>query len=109
MAKKEPLEFDVGSDFNVTKLAPRQDAGGVWVGGTLNGHRFDALVFEGHADDPEWELNNSRISKLWVQRLADKKVVFDWDRGSYIAAHTDMVQTIVDFLAVGLADYVFAK
>jgi hypothetical protein len=27
---------------------------------------LDALVFPEHADNPEWEIGDSRISKLWV-------------------------------------------
>jgi len=37
--------------------------------GTLNAHRFDALVFAEHAECPDYELGDSRISKLWLKRL----------------------------------------
>ena len=62
-----------------------------------------------HAENPEWELGDSRISKLWLQRLDDKRTVFNWDRGMDQPAASDLVQAIVDFLAAGLADHVYAE
>lgn len=99
-------EFDVGHDFMITKREPR-DIGGIWISGRLNGHRFQALVFQGHADNAEWELGESRISKLWIQRLADKREVYNWDRGLDVAPQTDEAQAIVGFLECGLADHIF--
>ena len=100
--------LDLGDDLNITKTTRRNSGGGTWVCGTLHGHRFDALVFPEHAENPEWELGGSRISKLWVQRLADKQTVFSWDRGMDIPAADQMASAVVDFLAAGLADHVFA-
>jgi hypothetical protein len=77
------------------------------VKGTLAGHRFDALVFPGHADNPDWELGDSRISKLWVQRREDHETVFNWDRGSDLPPADELTGAIVDFLAAGLAQHVF--
>jgi len=105
----EPFEFDLGDDLEITKTEERTMGGGTWIWGTLHGHRFNALVFAEHAERPEWELKESRISKLWLQRLADKTVVFHWDRGMDQPAANDLAQAIVDFLAAGLADYVFAE
>ena len=51
----------------------------------------------------------SRISKLWIQRQADKRTVFNWDRGADIPATDPTTKAIVDFLAGGLADYVYAE
>ena len=101
-------EFDLGYDFEITKTTRRAAGAGTWVCGTLNGHRFDALVFPEHAENPEYEIDDSRISKLWVQRVADKKTVFNWDRGMDIPAATDEAQAIVEFLGVGLADLIYA-
>ena len=100
---------DISHDFEITRIA-RQPAGGAgtWVSGRISGHRFDALVFAAHAADPEWELAGSRISKLWVQRLADGQTVFNWDRGADVPAATETAQAIVDFLSAGLADHLFA-
>jgi hypothetical protein len=102
-------DLDIAHDFEITKVS-RQPAGGAgtWVCGRMAGHRFDALVFPEHATNPEWELGTSRISKLWVQRLADRRTVFNWDRGADVPAATDVARAIVDFLAEGLADHIFA-
>ena len=76
--------------------------------GRIAGYRFDALVFPAHAECPGWELGESRISKLWLRRNADRATVFNWDRGADIAAANDEVQALVDFLAAGLADHIYA-
>ena len=91
------------SNLGLTKIRRREHNGGVWVEGKIDGHRYQALVFSEHADDPSFELVQSKISKLWVQRLADHKVVFNWDRGLDIASATPAAQAIVDLLAANLA------
>ena len=100
---------DVGFDLEITKVEQQESGDGVWVRGRLCGHRFTALVFGTHAETEEYELGQSRLSKLWVQRLADKVTVFNWDRGSDVEAKDEVAQAIVAFLASGLADYVDAK
>ena len=100
-------DLDLGFDLEITKTTRRAAGGGTWVCGTLSGHRFDALVFPEHADNPEWEIGDSRISKLWIQRLADKREVFNWDRGADVPAASPLVASIVDFLAGGLADHIY--
>jgi len=102
-------EPDIGDDLVITKSEPRTSAGGSWVCGTILGHRFDALVFPEHAENPDYEIRDSRISKLWVQRLADKKTVYNWDRGLDIPAANTTAQAIVDFLCAGLAEHTYAK
>ena len=102
-------DLDVGFDFEITKTSRRASGGGTWVSGRLSGHRFDALVFPEHAENPEWEFGDSRISKLWIQRLADKQTVFNWDRGMDIPAKDHVVGAIAGFLAAGLADHIFAE
>ena len=89
------------------RRAGRELIGGQWVIGTIAGHRFDALVFEEHALDPGYELGESRISKLWIKRLADNRTVFNWDRGSDVEAADGLTKQIVDLLAAGLAEMVF--
>jgi hypothetical protein len=107
----EAFEYDL-NDLRITTPAKEikkgRAAGGVWIDGTLAGHRFQALVFADHAECEEYELGTSKISKLWVQCLADKKGVFNWDRGMDQPAETDLAQAIVDFLAAGLADLIYA-
>jgi hypothetical protein len=95
---------DLGFDLEITKLARRTAAGGTWVSGTLAGHRFDALVFAEHADSPDYELGRTRISKLRVQRRADRRTVFNFDRGLDVPAADPLAERIVEFLSDGLAD-----
>jgi hypothetical protein len=102
-------EFDLGDDLNITKITRRNSGGGTWVSGTLHGHRLDALVFPEHAEVADYELGDSRISKLWVQRIADKKTTFNWDRGMDQPTTDRITQAIVDFLAAGLADHIYAE
>ena len=102
-------DHDVGSDFEITSVKPQALGGtGTWVDGRLDGHRFQALVFKDHADNPEWELGDSRISKLWIQRLNDKQTVYSWDRGMDQPAADALVAAIADFLAGGLAHHIFS-
>jgi hypothetical protein len=100
-------DLDVGHDLEIKTVTRRASGGGTWVCGTLSGHRFDALVFPEHADNPEWEIGDSRISKLFIQRLADNREVFNWDRGADVLAAGELTRAIVDFLAGGLADHIY--
>ena len=65
-----------------------------------------ALVFADQANDPDWELGDTRIAKLWLQR--DGATVYEWDRGLGVPATDPVAEAIVDFLAAGLADHVYA-
>jgi hypothetical protein len=107
MTTNETPNLDIGDDLAITKITRRAAGTGTWVCGRLNGHRFDALVFPEHAENPEWELQDSRISKLWVQRLADHRTVFNWDRGPDVPAADETAQTNVEFLVAGIADHVY--
>jgi len=98
---------EIGDDLVIARTTRRAAAPGTWVKGTLNGHRFQALVFSEHAECPDYELGDTRISKLWIQCLADHAVVADFDRGWDIRPTTKTAQAIVDFLAAGLADHVY--
>lgn len=102
-------EVDVGDDLTITKTERRTGAGGAWVNGTISGHSFSALVFPEHAENPDYEIDDSKISKLWIQRIADKETVFNWDRGADITAQTHAVEIIVGFLCAGLADHTYAE
>ena len=100
-------DLDLGHDLEITKTTRRAAGAGTWVSGTLSGHRFEALVFPEHADNPEWEIGDSRISKLWIQRQADKREVLNGDRGADVPAADHLAACIVDFLAGGLADHIY--
>lgn len=100
---------DIGDDLRILKIT-RQGAGnGTWVRGTIAGHRFDALVFPGHAEMPEWELGQTQISKLWIKRIETNREVFNWDRGADVPAADETAHAIVDFLAPGLAHLVYGS
>lgn len=100
---------DLGDDLAINKITSRAAGSGTWVCGTLNGFRFDALVFPAHAENADWELGQSQISKLWIKRLSDQQTVFNWDRGQDVPAADDATHAVVDFLAAGLADLVYAS
>lgn len=108
-SKQQPEDLDLGRDLVFTAQSRRAAGGGIWVCGKIHGHRFEALAFPEHAEVPEYELGDSRISKLWLQRLADKVTVFNWDRGQDIPAADSVVAAIVDFLCGGLAEHTYGK
>ncbi|MFN0138313.1 MAG: hypothetical protein ACKVS9_19590 [Phycisphaerae bacterium] len=96
---------EVLSTLDIKKVQRRTTCGGAWVIGTIAGHRFDALSFPEPATNREWEVGgDSRISKLWLQRLSDRATVYNWDRGADIEPTTELAKVIVDLLAAGLAD-----
>jgi hypothetical protein len=103
---REDRAFDVGSDLHITRISHRA-FGGIWVDGTLNACKFSALVFPEHALNRAWEISDSRISKLSIQRLSDNTLLYGWDRGLDQSAASPHVQEMVEFLAVGLADFVY--
>ena len=98
---------EVGDDLEITEVTRRAAGGGAWVAGHLNGHRFGALVFPEHAANPDWEVGDSRISKLRLKRLSDGKTVANFDRGWDVGPIDATAQTIIDFLAAGLAEHVY--
>ena len=100
---------DLLDTLKITKTERRRIGGGTWVSGTIGGHRFDALVFPDHADDPTYELANSRISKLSLQRISDGQVVANFDRGWDVRPTTPIAEQIVDLFAAGLAETVYAE
>ena len=97
---------EIGEDLDIMHVSRRQ-AGGAWVLGCLNGHRFDALVFPLHCVGLGFELAESKISKLQVQRLVDHVTVANFDRGWDVQPVDDAAWAVVDFLCAGLSDHVF--
>jgi hypothetical protein len=102
---------DIDLDLTITKISNRnRNAGGSWVQGKINDeYRFDALVFAEHAESPSYELNQSKISKLWIQRLTDRQTMFSFDRGLDVPAANTETQVVVDFLCEGLSELVFGE
>ena len=109
MNTKHENDPDIGYDLKITKTTRRDSAPGTWISGRIAGHRFEALVFPEDAEEPEFELPCSRISKLWIKRLADKRTVCNFDRGWDIRPTDATAAAIVDFLAAGLAQYAYGK
>lgn len=95
--------------MKITKIERRFNANGTWVAGTMGGHCFEALVFIDHAENPDYELDDSRISKLWLQRIDDRATVYNWDRGADTEPTTPMAAKIVGLLAAGLAEYIYGE
>ena len=98
---------EIGDDLKITKTTRRASAGGTWVKGRLNGHRFDALVFPEHAECESFELDKSRISKLYLICLGTGEEVACFDRGWDTRPKNETAGEIVDFLAAGLAEHVY--
>ena len=81
---------------------------GTWAEGSIGGLGFEALVFEGHAACSDYELGNSRISKLALWELkAGGRVVAGFDRGWDLEPTTEQARRVADVLAAGLAEAVF--
>jgi hypothetical protein len=101
---------DTDYDLQITKCS-RQEAGfGTWISGTVNDtYRFDALVFPEHAENSEYEIGDSQISKLWIARGPKRKTVYNWDRGLDVDAATPEVRGVVEILCAGLAETVFGE
>ena len=98
---------DLLDTLKITRVCPRDVGGGAWVKGTIGGHRFDALVFPEHTQQPDYELDDSRISKLSLQQIGERALVACFDRGWDVQPTTAIAKQIVDLLAAGLAETVF--
>ena len=107
--RPKPNLAAIGDDLVITKQTPRAGVPGIWVIGTIAWHKFEALVFAENAECEGYELEDSRISKLWLQRLADEECVVNFDRGWDIRPTTKTAQAIVGFLAAGLAEHTYGQ
>ena len=104
-----PTPDEIADDLKIIKTTRRAAGAGTWVIGTTCGHKFNALVFPAPAENPDYEIEGSRISKLWIQRLSDKAIVYNFDRGIDVKATTLAAARILGFLAAGLAEHVYGK
>jgi hypothetical protein len=98
---------EIGNELRITKITRQAAGSGTWICGRIAEHRFDALVFPDHAENPEYELSESRISKLWIVELSNGATVCNFDRGWDVRPTNDLAQQIVDFLAAGLSEHVY--
>ena len=99
---------DIGDDLKIIETTRQAAGAGTWVIGTVAGHKFNALVFPEHAENPDYELFNSRVSKLWIQRLDDETTVVNFDRGWDVLPVNPRANDIMHFLLAGVADSVYA-
>jgi hypothetical protein len=102
------MNDDLSYDLTFTKRSACRYSGGTWIAGSLSGYRFQALVFPEHAENSEYEIGDSQISKLWIQRITDRSVTYNWDRGLDLPAADATTNLIVEFLCAGLAEHAFA-
>ncbi|MCK6458172.1 MAG: hypothetical protein L6Q92_16790 [Phycisphaerae bacterium] len=101
---------DLLDTLKINKVHRRHlSTGGAWVTGAMAGHRFEALVFPEHAENAAYEIDHSRISKLWLQRIEDRATVYNWDRGADIEPATPVAAKIVGLMAAGLAEHIFGE
>ena len=109
MATNDGIETSELLDtLKIHKLQRRSVGGGAWVIGTIAGHRFEALVFPEPTENRGWEVGgDSRISKLWLQRMGDGATAYNWDRGADIEPTNELSGVIVGLLAAGLAESIF--
>jgi hypothetical protein len=104
-----PAGHPNGADFEISGIIRRLPARGIWVKGTIRGFSFEALIFRGHAQQKSYELENSRISKLWVQRICDLQVAAHFDRG-WVQRPADATAIIVvEFLTAKLATKTYGE
>ena len=108
---RNAADLDIGYDLVITKTTRRAAGAGTWVIGTISGHRFDALVFPEHAECPGYELDDSRISKLWIKRLSDEKEertseLFDFEHGMI---ETEEIERSIDLALEVLGQRKIAK
>jgi hypothetical protein len=103
-------DHDTDYDLKITKRSRQAAGAGTWICGTIDDeYRFDALVFPEHAENPDYEIGGSRISKLWVARLKNKETVYNWDRGLDVDAASAKTRGVVEFLCEGLATLVYGE
>ena len=94
--------------FRISSISRRQ-AGGAWIKGNLMGFTFEALVFPEHAAYPDYEIERSRISKLWLQRPSDDEILYSWDRGLDIPVTDADARRAVQVLCAILAVWVYGS
>ena len=80
-----------------------------WVTGTLCGHHFSAKVYSEHSHPQHstMEMGYSRISKLYVTRMADGRGVCHFDRDWDLRPVDSLASMIVGVIMAVLADRVY--
>ena len=96
--------LEILESFQITRNNRDRHCGGRWVTGTIAHHKFEALIFHEHAECESYELDRSRISKLCIQQIWDRKIVASFCRGWDLRPTTPEAQIILDILVEGLAE-----
>jgi hypothetical protein len=96
----------IRGDIILTSPTPKPGSGD-WVQGRIGAFRFTAKVYPEHAVQANFEIGQSRISKLELRRLDTNAIAYAWDRGLDRAAVDAAAQQAVDRLAAHLANHCF--
>lgn len=91
--------------LEITSVKDREYGNGTWVSGKVDGYKFQCLVFSDHAECEEYELNGTKISKLWIRRESDKATVFNFDRGIDVPAADGEVEQLIELIAEGVGHF----
>jgi len=71
-----------------------------WIDGTINGHTFQAKVYD---EGSEFGINEGRVSKLWVRDEAGRQTIMNYERGWDVrpktAAHRHLLAALLEYLA----------
>lgn len=104
-ANQLPLSAD---RLGIRSVCPR-DSGGTWVHGELGVHQYLALVFPDHPVEPHFELDKTRISKLWIRQITNDQTVLHFERGWAVHPVTFGATHLLFLLAHHLADVLFPR
>src|SRR3954463_15725366 len=96
-------DYALDEECFITKFENHGPGTVTWAEGRIRGYRVQAKVYPEHALDPSYEIDRSRISKLWVQRIRDSEIVFNWDRGLDQPAADEETQDVVNIAVAELA------
>lgn len=108
-ANGKPVEPAEKPMMLFVKTTRGRTPGGQWVGGYVGGFAFECLVFPEHAESESFELERSRISKLWICDAITGKDAASFDRGWDMQPSTDKAKAAVKVLVEQLAVTVFGK
>jgi hypothetical protein len=83
--------------------------GAMWAEGTIAGYAFEALVFPEHAGDPAFELDGSRIAKLYIREPGETIASAAYDRGWMKPPANDQVHRAARAVGENLARQLFGN
>ncbi len=101
-------DLELGDDLRITKKTRQAAGAGTWAAGRSRDTASTPWCSPSTPTTPSGKSARAASRKLWVQRIADKRTVYHWDRGENSPALTGEATAIVDFLCAGLAEHVYA-